>query len=35
MNDTAQLIIFIRGIDEKFCVTEELLFLESLKNTTT
>ena len=33
--DTAQLIIFIRGIDGNFKVTEELLALESLKDTTT
>ena len=30
--DTAQLLIFI---DEHFCITEELLFMESLKGTTT
>lgn len=33
--DTAQLMIFIRGIDGDFKITEELLSLESLKNTTT
>ena len=33
--DTAQLLIFIRGIDEHFCITEELLSVESLKGTTT
>jgi len=33
--DTAQLLIFIRGIDEHFCITEELLSMESLKSTTT
>ena len=33
--DTAQLLIFIRGIDEHFCITEELLSMESLKGTTT
>lgn len=33
--DTAQLLIFIRGIDQHFCITEELLSMESLKGTTT
>ncbi|XP_077971735.1 general transcription factor II-I repeat domain-containing protein 2-like [Styela clava] len=33
--DTAQLMIFIRGIDKHFCITEELLSMESLKGTTT
>lgn len=33
--DTAQLLIFIRGIDENFFITEELLGLESMKSTTT
>ena len=33
--DTAQLLIFIRGIDEYFCIIEELLSMESLKGTTT
>ena len=33
--DTAQLLIFIRGIDEHFCITEELLSMESLKGSTT
>lgn len=33
--DTAQLLIFLWGIDENFGVTEELLDLESLKGTTT
>ena len=32
--DTAQLLIFIRGIDKHFCITEELLSMESLKGTT-
>ena len=33
--DTAQLLIYIRGIDENFVITEELLSIESLKDTTT
>ena len=33
--DTAQLLIFVRGTDEHFCITEELLSMESLKDTTT
>uniref|UniRef100_A0A8C6UL32 Uncharacterized protein n=1 Tax=Neogobius melanostomus TaxID=47308 RepID=A0A8C6UL32_9GOBI len=33
--DTAQLLIFLRGIDDNFCITEELLDLSSLKGTTT
>ena len=33
--DTARLLIFIREIDEHFSVTEELLSMDSLKNTTT
>ncbi|XP_067933366.1 general transcription factor II-I repeat domain-containing protein 2-like [Watersipora subatra] len=33
--DTAQLLIFLRGVDENFGVTEELLDLKSLKGTTT
>ena len=33
--DTARLLIFIRGIDKHFCITEELLSTESLKGTTT
>ena len=33
--DTAQLLVFIRGIDENFEITEELLSLEHLKDTTT
>ena len=32
--DQAQLLIFIRGIDKHFCITEELLSMESLKGTT-
>ena len=35
IQDTAQLLIFIRGIDDKFLITEELLSLEHLKDTTT
>ena len=35
IQDTAQLLIYIRGIDENFEVTEELLFMESLKDTVT
>ncbi|XP_067945214.1 general transcription factor II-I repeat domain-containing protein 2B-like [Watersipora subatra] len=33
--DTAQQLIFLRGVDENFGVTEELLDLKSLKGTTT
>ena len=33
--DTAQLLIFIRGINRNFVITEELLGLESMKDTTT
>ena len=32
--DTAQMLIFVRGIDRDFIVTEELLSMESLKHTT-
>lgn len=32
--DTAQLIIFLRGVDDNFCTMEELLDLWSLKGTT-
>ena len=32
--DTAQMLIFIRGIDRDFNATEELLSMESLKHTT-
>ena len=34
ITDTAQLLIFIRGIDDNFCVTEELACMRSLKGTT-
>ncbi|KAK0155387.1 General transcription factor II-I repeat domain-containing protein 2 [Merluccius polli] len=33
--DTAQLLIFLRGVENNFCITEELLDLSSLKTTTT
>ena len=33
--DTAQLLIFIRGINRNFVITKELLGLESMKDTTT
>ena len=33
--DTAQLAIFIRGVDGDFNVTEELLSIQSMKDTTT
>jgi hypothetical protein len=33
--DSAQLAIFIRGIDSNFCILEELLDLKTLKDTTT
>ena len=35
IGDTAQLLVFIRGIDENFEITEELLSLEHLKDITT
>uniref|UniRef100_A0A0L8HZ71 Uncharacterized protein n=1 Tax=Octopus bimaculoides TaxID=37653 RepID=A0A0L8HZ71_OCTBM len=35
IQDTAQLQIFVRGVDENFHITKELLSLESMKNTTT
>ena len=35
IEDTAQLLVFIRGFDENFEITEELLSLEHLKATTT
>ena len=35
IEDTAQLLVFIREIDENFEITEELLSLEHLKDTTT
>ena len=35
IDDTAQLLIFVRGISENFEITEELLSMESMKNTTT
>jgi hypothetical protein len=34
-SDTAQLAIFIRGVDANFNITEELLALQPLKGTTT
>lgn len=34
-SDTAQLSIFIRGVDSSLCVTEELLGLKSIHGTTT
>ncbi|XP_066908349.1 general transcription factor II-I repeat domain-containing protein 2A-like [Halyomorpha halys] len=34
LSETAQLAIFIRGVDEEFNVTEELLVLQALKGTT-
>ena len=33
--DTAQLAIFIRGVDGDFNFTEELLSIQSMKDTTT
>ena len=33
--DSAQLLIYIRGIDDNFEITEELFSMESLKGTTT
>ncbi|XP_068233533.1 general transcription factor II-I repeat domain-containing protein 2-like [Palaemon carinicauda] len=35
IQDTAQVFIYIRGIDENFEITEELLSMESLKDTVT
>ena len=35
IDDTAQLLIFVRGISENFEITEELLSMESMKDTTT
>ncbi|XP_078495376.1 general transcription factor II-I repeat domain-containing protein 2A-like [Ciona intestinalis] len=35
IDDTAQLLIFVRGISENFEITEELLSMESMKGTTT
>ncbi|GBP19876.1 General transcription factor II-I repeat domain-containing protein 2A [Eumeta japonica] len=35
LSDTAQLAIFIRGVDKEFTVTEKLLALQPLKGTTT
>ncbi|XP_023212005.1 general transcription factor II-I repeat domain-containing protein 2-like [Centruroides sculpturatus] len=34
-NDTAQLLLFIRGVDKNFCITDELACMRSLKGTTT
>ncbi|GBM65840.1 Protein Hook [Araneus ventricosus] len=34
INDTAQLVLFIRGVDENFEITEELACMRSLKGTT-
>ncbi|GBM10376.1 hypothetical protein AVEN_169666-1 [Araneus ventricosus] len=33
INDTAQLVLFIRGVDENFDITEELACMRSLKGT--
>ncbi|GBP24141.1 General transcription factor II-I repeat domain-containing protein 2 [Eumeta japonica] len=35
LSDTTQLAIFIRGVDKEFTVTEEMLALQLLKETTT
>ena len=35
LQDSAQIVIFIRGIDAEFNITEEMLSIESLKDTTT
>ena len=35
LSDTAQLLIFVRGVDEKFNITEELASLKCMKGTTT
>ncbi|GBO31930.1 General transcription factor II-I repeat domain-containing protein 2 [Araneus ventricosus] len=34
INDTAQLVLFIRGVDENFEISEELACMRSLKGTT-
>uniref|UniRef100_H3BBU7 DUF4371 domain-containing protein n=1 Tax=Latimeria chalumnae TaxID=7897 RepID=H3BBU7_LATCH len=34
IKDTAQLLIFVRGINDKFEITEEFLSMESMKGTT-
>ncbi len=33
--DAAQLLIFLRGVDSDFCISEELLDMKSLRRTTT
>ena len=35
VDDTAQLLIFVRGISENFEITEELLSMQSMNDTTT
>lgn len=35
VTDTAQLLIFIRGVNDEFDITQELLSMESMKDTTT
>ena len=35
IQDTAQLLLYLGGIDENFEITEELLSMESLKDTVT
>ena len=35
VRDTAQLVIFIRGVDSNMCVTEEILDFKSMHSTTT
>lgn len=35
VSDTAQLLVFIRGVGEYFTITEELVEMRSLKGTTT
>ena len=35
IDNTAQLLIFVRGITRNFEITEELLSMESMKDTTT
>ncbi|GBO00796.1 General transcription factor II-I repeat domain-containing protein 2A [Araneus ventricosus] len=34
INDTAQLVLFLRGVDENFEISEELAFMRFLKGTT-
>ena len=35
ITSTAQLAVFVRGIDQEFNITEEMLCLQAMKDTTT